>query len=326
MTMQRREFLKLTSAAALGIALTPKLAFPRELALVPVTPPPLMPPVEQEAVKFVPMVEAEEVIDFAAPRSLANIFFVDQIPKGKKPLYSVDVRSTPQVIFGKAGRTPLFRSPIDHRKVCLYPFNAHLSAEEEDRDVIDLLDASCNMAHTVTCVGGGLNMTGLDESMRTIECHYQNNPNIEASEVGKAVQYMILHPDLIPQFEKFWGKETYKEIFERHLNGSAEEDEELGFIWHVREQPAQEIRSKGEMMGWTRFRPAIERHIMILSSKQMHKDRVYFTSKPEYLGVYAALADGRIGMAILNDYSVACCRIQEEEIPDFETSYAVNVD
>ena len=49
---------------------------------------------------------------------------------------------------------------------------------------------------------------------------------------------------------------------------------------------------------------------MVLFSAQAPKDRLFILAPHEYVGVYTFLPDGKVAMAVMNDYAIAQVIVQ----------------
>lgn len=248
---------------------------------------------------------AEIVNKLSFPRSLLarNVLMQDMIPKGYAACYGRDIRSKLCYWDGD-----IKHSETMEKKFEFASFPCPATADEEDDIIVKLLCATVNPAHTVTATGGCLTITALEYANKTIIAHKLRTANL------------IAHPSMIPQFGNLSFVEegvfvdtpetrrkginftakwvTGRSITDADLEGKTDEEIDQLFNKINTYIPVQEA----------------EHHMLsgkLILTEKMERNRVILTAFPDYVGVRGMMHDGRIILAVCNDYAVAQVRVTD---------------
>lgn len=217
---------------------------------------------------------------------LTRILLSDFVPKGKTPLYGTDIRSYIFFVAPNGHISGEHDRVISHatgKEVLLPLFPAAPTHAEEDADVVKLLLASANAAHTVTATGGALTQTALCQACKMVEAH---------SLIPTA---LVIHPELL-------GTLGFVDV-----PGPDEELDDMVIRAHV-----QTYYRHG--FDEPHYENHPERRLRMLVSDIAPKDTAFVTAQPEYVGVRAVSHDRQVAMGILNDYAVAKIFVTDAKI------------
>ena len=133
-------------------------------------------------------------------------------------------------------------------------------------------------------------MVGLDYMLRSIDCRPRQGrrKGCEPSDrPGKKVHSLVMHPAMLEQ---------------EHFLPLKEAAGGKSWIGKVLMLPIE--TEKGQ--------ETPTRDFSVILSKACPKNEIYAVVPPEYLGVYAIMEDGKVGMAIMNETGVAKCVVTKE--------------
>lgn len=223
------------------------------------------------------------------PKSLLGQLFLVDCSHSYTSFYDNDTGYS--LVLAPRGRGVSIREERDET-VKLVPFNAPKDKAAEERMVMRLLRRMADETPmTVTCTRGYLSMVGLDHALRMIDCRRRMGGNRKGSEPsdrpGRRVASLVMHPAMLEQ-ENF-----------RFLKEKAGGKSWIGGVVMLPVETA-----KGQ--------ETPTRDFSVVLSRACPKNEVYAVVAPEYLGVYALMEGGKVGMALMNQAGVARCVVTGE--------------